>query len=103
MPESLTSDIYHYQDKSKKDTIAVSISYGDNAEASVAHPIVASLSLMMNLTNKVTVRLCPITSKPNFKWAIANFIKELPIQPKDMARTIYDVYENIHQMPKVTF
>jgi len=62
MPESLAYDIYEYQKQENRETVVASVTYGDNADASVAHPIMSTLSLMMNFSNSATVRLCPVTS-----------------------------------------
>jgi len=63
MPESLAYDIYEYQKAENRETVVVSITYGENTNASVAHPIVSTLSLLMNFSNNVTVRMCPVSSK----------------------------------------
>ncbi len=100
MPESLAYDIYEYQKQENRTTYVASIAFGDNANASVNHPLKSTISLLMNPTNNVTVRLTPVSSKI-LQNENNNLKQEMPIQKKDMPRTIYDIYENIQEIPKV--
>jgi len=87
MPEGLAYDLYEYQKQENRETVVATVIFNENEEASVAHPIVASLSFLMNWSNPAIVRLCPIA--------------KMPVQRKDMPKTIYDMYENILTIPKM--
>lgn len=87
MYESLAYEIYEYQKETNRDTVVTALTYEDNADATVSHPIVATLSFLMNISNQATVRISRASN--------------LPIQRKDMPRTIYDIYENFHRIPKM--
>lgn len=63
MPEGLAYDLYEYQKQENRETVVATVIFNENEEASVSHPIIASLSFLMNWSNPATVRLCPIASK----------------------------------------
>ncbi len=63
MPEGLAYDLYEYQKQENRETVVATVIFNENEEASVAHPIVACLSFLMNWSNPATVRLCPVGSK----------------------------------------
>lgn len=63
MNSLLAHDIYEYQKKYFRNTIVATISYDDNAGASISNPILSCLSLLMNPTNTMNVKFATLASK----------------------------------------
>jgi hypothetical protein len=74
MYESLAYDIYEYQKETNRETIVTALTYEDNADATVAHPIVAILSFLMNISNQGTVRVSRASSKSDNYGMIFNVL-----------------------------
>lgn len=60
--DALAGDIYEYQKETDRNTLLISIQYGDTANATTSSPVVSTLALLFNLTNSVTIKVSYATS-----------------------------------------
>lgn len=81
--DQLSDGIYKFQKKYLRKTVLISLSYDDNADAAHIHPMKASLKVLLNPLNYLTVRFSKLKSKNIllkifFELPTSNFNKFLP-------------------------